>query len=192
MDIVKLAGSSIFILIVSALVIFIRIRNRKRNSRKIAVLQAFAVENQSTISTWDTWENTLIGISTPETNRLFFIRSIPGREIRQVINLSEVADCRMVKTGKQVAYHKELVQVVDKIELVFSLFQHQPALSLEFYNADYNNLTLSGELQLAQKWAGIVNSISSSNRKHRIIPMRKAKGKRETDGPATFSTRRAG
>ena len=161
MDIVQLAGSSIFILIVSALFIYIRIRNRKRNSRQIAELQAFAMENHATISTWDAWENTLIGISTPETNRLFFIRSIPGREMRQVINLSEVADCRMVKTGNQVAYHKELVQVVDKIELVFSMIQHQPPVSLEFYNAGYNNLTLSGELQLAQKWAGIIGIINA-------------------------------
>jgi hypothetical protein len=48
--------------------------------------------------------------------------------------------------------------------LIFSFYNHKPEVSLEFYNTDYDQLTLSGELQLAQKWTGMIKSIVNTNR----------------------------
>lgn len=192
MNLYKITGWSIVILIMALLVIYFRIRNRKRNSRKLAVLNSFANESNCTISSWDAWVNTLVGISNPETNRLFFIRSIPGRETRQVLNLSEVDECRMVKTERKVKYEKELVNVIDKIELVFSFSQHKPAVSLEFYNADYDNLTLSGELQIAQKWTGMIQSSLRARKDQKIVQLQKVGANTEKESPKPFFTRRAG
>ena len=94
-----------------------------------------------------------------ESKSLFFIRNLPGRTIREKINLSEVSDCRMYKTERRVKYHKEFVNVMDYIEVVLSLNNQQQAVKLEFYNAEYDQLTLTGELQLAQKWTDLIKSI---------------------------------
>lgn len=167
MDFNIILGWSITLLAIAGLIVFIRVRNKNRDKRTLAVLQTFARENNSEISYYDTWDKTLIGIDNKEINRLFFIRNIPDREIRELINISEVADCRMSKTERKVKYDKETVNVIDRIELIFSFYNQKPEIALEFYNTDYDQLTLSGELQLAQKWTGIIKSIVSANQEWR-------------------------
>lgn len=192
MDLYKIIGWSIFILILAAFVIFFQVRSRKRNSRKLAVLHSFASENNCTISTYDSWENTLLGISNPERNTLFFIRSTPGGEIRQIINLSEVAECRIFKTERKIEYNKELVNVIDKIELRLSFSHAKPPVSLEFYNVDYDNLTLTGELQLAQKWTEMIKSNLPLNRSKKNIGIAKINVKKGNNKLNTVLPRRAG
>ena len=151
---------SIIILAIVSLIVLIKRRNRIRKKNLFSVLQSFAKENNSEISSCDQWDKTLIGIDTSEINSLFFIRTISDTEFREVINLSEVKKCRLIKTERTEFYHKENVNVIDKIELVFSFFDTpKPDIRLEFYNTDYDKLTLSGELQLAQKWSETVASI---------------------------------
>jgi len=48
--------------------------------------------------------------------------------------------------------------VVDKLELSFyPVEKGKPEISIEFYNDEYDSLTLSGELQLAEKWEKLLN-----------------------------------
>jgi hypothetical protein len=72
-----------------------------------------------------------------------------------------------------VKYNKELVNVIDRIELIFSFNNHRPELSLEFYNTDYDQLTLSGELQLAEKWAGTLKTIINLNQESKTKAKKK-------------------
>lgn len=156
MELNTILGWSITLLIVTGLIVILRFKNLKMKKQTLSVLQAFAKENNSEISTYDTWDKTLIGIDDKEENKLFFIRSIPENEIRKVIILSDVLECKIAKTARNVSFKKETVHVIDKIELVLSLGNKKPNVSLEFYNTDYDHLTLSGELQLAEKWLEIV------------------------------------
>ena len=94
-------------------------------------------------------------------------------EIREHINLTEVSDCRMFKTERSVIYNKETVIVVDRIELKISFYKHKPEVRLEFYNADYDQLTLSGELQLAQKWNDTIKGIISTTQDRRALEHKK-------------------
>lgn len=151
---------SITILAIIFLILFIQKRNKKRGKEILSVLQSFAKDNNGEISSYDRWDKTLIGIDNSEINKLFFIRTISDKEFREVINLSEVKKCRLIKTERIVRYNKENVSVIDKIELIFSFVStHKPDIALEFYNNEYDSLTLSGQLQLAQKWSGIVEAI---------------------------------
>ena len=62
---------------------------------------------------------------------------------------------------------KEALELCEKnkIDLVFSFVDNSKQdVSLEFYNTNYSQLTLSGELQLAQKWSGIVKTILATNK----------------------------
>jgi hypothetical protein len=157
---------SILILATISLIVFLKIRNRNRGKKAFSVLQNFANGINSNISSFDSWDKTLIGIDNGEINKLFFLRTISNKEYREVINLSEVMSCRLVLDQRTVQYNKEKVNAIDKIDLVFSFVNtHKQDVKLEFYNADYDQLTLTGELQLAQKWSGIVKSILVTNKK---------------------------
>lgn len=134
------------------------LRNNKRRNRTLAPLKEFAAECSTEIADYDAWENTLIGMGSNEENILFFIRSTPGGETREKINLTEVSGCRISKSESHVNKKKEDVSLVERISLNFSFHDHRPELILEFYNNDYDCLTLRGELQLAQKWAGLVTT----------------------------------
>lgn len=156
MDLNIIIGWSITILAITVLIIYLKVRSKKKDEKTLEPLLSFASEHNSEISYYNTWENTLIGIDNNEANRLFFIRKTPGGEIRKTINLSEVTDCRMVKIERKVKYNKEIVNVIDRIEVILSFSKHKPEISLEFYNDDYDQLTLSGELQFAQKWTSML------------------------------------
>lgn len=151
-------GWSITVLAITGLIVLIRLRKKRREQKILAPLHAYAAENNTEIGSYDRWDKTLIGIDTNEPGTLFFIRNIPGRIMREQIQLSEVLNCRLYKTGRRVKFNKEIVNVMDRIELCF-IFFNKREISLEFYNADYDLLTLSGELQMAQKWSGKINGI---------------------------------
>lgn len=166
---------SITVLAVAGLIVYIRVRNNNRDKKNLAPLRSFARENNSEISQSDSWENVLIGIDGKEINKLFFIRKKPGNGIRELINLSEVSSCRMYKSERKLRENKEIVNVIDRIELIFTFYNHKPELSLELYNNDYDHLTLMGELQLAQKWTDIIKSVIGSNPMRLKPDLRKAK-----------------
>ncbi|WP_346861749.1 hypothetical protein [uncultured Draconibacterium sp.] len=164
MDLNIILGWSITLLAITLLIFFIKVKNKKRDEKTLEPLLKFASEHNSEISQYNSWDKTIIGVDTNETSRLFFIRNIPGMEIRETINLLEVSDCKMVKAERKVKYQKHTVNVIDRIQLVFSFYKHKSEIRLEFYNEDYDQLTLSGELQLAQKWASLVKDIIIKNR----------------------------
>jgi hypothetical protein len=164
MDISIILNLLLTVFIILSIVAIIMIAIKRSEKRAISALNFFANENNSKISKYDEWDKTLIGIDDIENFLLFFIRSASGIETRQVIRLSEVMDCRILKTSRNEKYHDESVNVTDQIQLVFSFHNKQKQnVSLEFYNTEYDRLNLTGELQLAEKWMNIVRSILSKN-----------------------------
>lgn len=147
----------LILIAIAGLIVYLWLRNRKRIDRTLAPLKEFAAECDAEIADYDAWENTIVGIGNKEPNTLFFIRSTPNGVYREKISLTEVSQCRMSKMEHRVTYKKEYVNVIEQITLDFSFKDHRPELLLEFYNSDYNNLTLTGELQLAKKWARVVS-----------------------------------
>jgi hypothetical protein len=166
MDSYLILTGSIIILATISFIVYPQINNKNREKKAFSVLQNFAKEFSSNISSYDRWDKSLIGIDSGKINKLFFLRTISNKEYREVINLSEVMSCRLVLDERTVLYKKKQVNVIDKIDLVFSFGNtNKQGVKLEFYNADYDQLTLSGELQLAQKWSEIVKSILVTNKK---------------------------
>ena len=159
MDLKALLTWSMIALVVAGLVYMYRLRKKSRDKKVLAALLTLAKENNAIVSEYDFWENTLIGIDRSENSKLFFIRNIPGRQMRQCISVSEIANCKLHRTEQKVKYNKELVDVIERIELIISFKKHKDDLVLEFYNTDFDHHILSRELQLAQKWNDIVNDI---------------------------------
>ncbi|HER08702.1 MAG TPA: hypothetical protein ENO20_07305 [Bacteroides sp.] len=166
MDYFNLAVWVTVIMTIAAIVIHFYYRNKLRTESKLSVLKSFAEENDSTIILHDSWDQTHIGIDDRETMKLFFIRSTVNKDTREVINLTEAERCHLGKEVRTVTQHREKILVIDKIGLIISFRDmKKPAARLEFYNNDYDPLTLSGELQMAEKWEKIINDTISNYRK---------------------------
>lgn len=164
----------ILVLVSVSTIVLLQAKIRHRERKILAVLQDFAKEMNSTIADYDHWNSSMIGIDNMVMKRLFYIRKTNNEETRAVIHLSEVLRCRLVVDKSSILYNKEQVTLIEKIALVFSYMDNQNKdVVLEFYNADYDSLTLSGELQLAQKWSDIVTGILAAN-KHRKKEVDKA------------------
>ena len=155
---------SIIVLIIVSLVVIARIRSRKKKTGSLKRLQDFANEHHGVISTFNYWDKTLIGIDDREDKKLFFIRTKDDNEVRTVVNLSEVRDCRLVKKQRNATHNKEKVIVTEEIKLVFSHRNGKQDISLEFFNTAIDHLTLADELQMAQKWEGIAKGIIAAQK----------------------------
>lgn len=155
-----------FVMVFAALVVHFYYRKKIRSEAEISLLNTFALEHNSTISVHDIWDRVHIGMDNQATHQLFFIRSTPGHEAREAIDLAAVKNCRLDRRVRSYSGSKDKVGIIEKIDLVLSFMEAgKPALRLEFYNNDYDALTLTGELQLAMKWEGIVNDAITGIRK---------------------------
>jgi hypothetical protein len=134
-------------------IVFINQKRKNKMKKSLQLLQSFAEENNCKISDYESFNLIIIGIDK-DAHQLFFIRTTPGNNIQQKINLPEIKKCRMEETGRTV----NTIHVIEKIDLAFSsLIPNQKEVAVNIYHADYDNLTLSGELQFAEKWAQKIN-----------------------------------
>ncbi len=90
-------------------------------------------------------------------NTLFFFRRSKDKETLQYISLSEVQYCKVINTNK-ILNNEGGSKVIERLELSLYFMGNKPPILLEFYNMNSDSLILSGELQLIEKWAKIVNS----------------------------------
>ncbi len=150
---------SISILGFLVLVFYVRQKNKKRILKMLSPLHEFANENNSTVTSLDHWDKTLIGMDDSEKSKLFYMRKVHGAEVKLAIYIPEIKTCRLVKTIRTAHLGKEKVSVIDRISVVISFKNTKKTdVELEFYNTDYDNLNLSGELQFAEKWTKLINS----------------------------------
>lgn len=145
--------------------VIMSINNRKKEKTMLQGLFTFAERNNCKISQHELWNNSLIGIDET-ANVIFFTKKLKDNEISQQINLTEIQKCRVVNSSKTVNNKDDNFKVVDKLELAFIFNDKNKAeIIIEFYNADYDSLTLSGELLLVEKWCKIIRDrISATSR----------------------------
>ncbi|NQU31806.1 MAG: hypothetical protein HQ521_01105 [Bacteroidetes bacterium] len=164
MDSNTIANWSITILDTAAFIFYLKMRKKKLEKKTFSTLQKFANENGCEISSYDHWDKCLIGISSNNGNKLLFIHSHNNQEFRSIIDLADVKTCRMNKIVRSVLVDKERTSIIDKISMDFTFINRKsPDVQLEIYNTDYDELTLWKELEMAQKWTGLVNGIISKN-----------------------------
>lgn len=120
-----------------------RSKNKKQMLRSIAEL---AKSNESNIE-YNIFNDTIIGFDSASNSILFLKKR---NDISHCIKLSEVKQCVVHTTNQRNS-------LVDKVGLLFSFIQKEKSeIFIELYNSAYT-MQLSGELQLAEKWEGIIN-----------------------------------
>jgi len=148
----------IFVIICVLAVVLVNSNKKKKKNQFKQTLFDLAEKSNCKISESDLWNNTLIGIDK-EAHQLFYIRETADKKDHKEISLLEIQKCRVINSSRMVTNGGSNHNVIDKLELVLSSRDPKQAdTTLEFYNTNRDNLFLNGELPLAEKWAGIVNT----------------------------------
>lgn len=146
-----------FILLCIILIVLINRNKRKREQYFLLPLYGLAEKENCKVSRYDIWNNSIIGIDET-TNFIFAIKKINGSETAQIINLAQMLRCRVVEISRTSGPKEGNIKVFDRIDLAFThVDKNKPESMVEFYNANADRLTLTGELQKAEKWCKIAN-----------------------------------
>jgi hypothetical protein len=133
-------------------------REKKKKSLFRKLLE-MAEKNNCKITQHEFCGNFVVGLDGM-TDHFFFCKKVENLEICEKINLREFQSCKVINTNRTLNNKKEHFYVIDKLELCFyPVRKNLPETRIEIYNNDYDDLTLSGELQLAEKWVKLLNEI---------------------------------
>jgi len=133
--------------------ILMGISRRKREKQLLQTLVDYAKQNGGNITQHETVGDFIIGMDE-KTNTVFFYKKNKNGETTQHLHLADYKKCSVVSTTRDFNNSK----VIDTVELSFiPIEKSKPIEELLLFNTK-ENLQLSGELQLAEKWAKLVNS----------------------------------
>jgi hypothetical protein len=141
--------------------IIIRKNRQKRDKKYKGTISSLAEESNNEIDLYDGWRSTIIGLDR-FNRKLFFLRKAGDKDIRVVVDLSDIQFSKVLNTRWSARHESQ--SMTQKLELALTrVDRNKPPIHLEFYNADYDSLTLMDELLLAEKWSALINSIISKN-----------------------------
>lgn len=157
------SGSVIFLAVLVAVIVIpmLIISSNKKKKEKLFLQALFDLAEKSNckISEHEIWHNAEIGIDKT-ARKLFFIRKAGTDVVTSEVDLAEMQRCRFVNTNRSVSNGSSNQTVIERLELVFTnQDRNKVDAILDFYNSEYDSLTLRGEIQLAEKWAEVANSM---------------------------------
>lgn len=131
---------------------------KKKEAQFLQPLSRLAEKDNCKISQYDIWNNSVIGIDTTQ-NIVFAIRKKKENETSVVVNLAEIFRCRVIEVSRTSGPKEGNSIAFDRIDLAFINKDKSKAdVVVEFFDANTDRLTLTGELQLAEKWCVLVNN----------------------------------
>ncbi len=149
-----------FVLVAICVVPFILMgRNKKKRDKELLqLLFDSAAKENCKITASEHLNDIAIGLDEAN-NKLFFFKKIEKNEIAQHVNLLEMKSCGILNSNRPMDTKKNKDIIIEKIGLSFTpLEKNKVHTVFEFFNSE-ETMLLSGELQLAQKWMKIVNTI---------------------------------
>lgn len=152
-------------LVITALCVFPLVymhwSQKKDRQKFLAEFLHLATQQQVVVTQHEVWGNYFgLGLDT-KANKLFYYKKRGDKEQKTVINLAEVERCSVLNVKK--ALNND--QVIDRLELVFTIRNPRAGeKTLEFFSRD-EFMTLSGELQLIEKWKVLINTHLESSKK---------------------------
>jgi hypothetical protein len=147
------------LLLIFCIIIFVILSrsNRKKDKELLQSLFKTADQSNYSISQYDIWGNSAIGIDKKD-KIIFAITHSNNNPVYVQVNLTEIKNCRVIRTNKTVRDEKNSYEVIEKLEMAFSYQEkNKQDMILPFYDAEYEYSTLNGELQLIEKWCLIAN-----------------------------------
>ena len=153
MNSITIISLAIIIAACILLIVLMKTIKRKKTQKKFQLLSDFAAKHNSSLSRYEFFDGISIGLDE-SSNYLFFMKQNADKKSEQYIDLSKIKNCRVNNISRMV----NGTVVIDRLELCFSTtVREEPPLLMEFYNSDYDSVTLAGEVQFIEKWAELVN-----------------------------------
>jgi hypothetical protein len=153
-------NSIIWVIVVIALIVPFYMVGRKISKTKSKVIEQLndlAAKSKCKIDEFDYWNKSAIGID--KTNKVvFLVKTKKDQTETLTTSLSQIKYCKPLVNCQSAENQK----VFEKIQL--NLMNKNNGLGdtlIEFYNIEYDSLTLHGELQLQEKWEKIINTSCS-------------------------------
>lgn len=151
---------TVAIILLCALLIGIAVRNKSKKEKRFKEKISKIAGEGASFEKFDRWGNKAVAIDNFNQKLYFFLDGIDQRH--KVIDLSDIRQVSVIKT-----HHNGGSQgsgIIKKVELyLLSKDKAKPNIELEFYNSEHDSLTIREELQLAEKWSGILESSISKS-----------------------------
>lgn len=152
MDTFAIESTIIVVLIFAIIIIIAKLTRKGKTNKQVNNLYKFAEQNNSKISEYEMFEDRIFGVDK-ENNKLFFIRNDEERFIEKAFLLKDFEKCKINKHHTSSSNNGQSVEILDNLDLVF--YPKDKVKSVEkinIYDCNFDNLTLSGEVQFAEKW----------------------------------------
>lgn len=139
-------------------VLMIQVANRRRDKRRIKAFKQLAAQNGLTLTKYDTWGESCIGVDE-EKKKVYFSTGSNGQASSTLVNLSDVQTCSVSSDGKSLKTKEYNSALTERVSLDFwNGNGKQPEKSFLFFDKSIDS-TLTDELLLAQKWEKIISDI---------------------------------
>lgn len=147
----------VFIAIVTIPVILSGYAKQRKKKLLLHKINELADQKDCFITSHEFCSNFVIGFDEM-AGFLFFYKKNENREISHSISIREFRNCRVLSSTREVSGNKDHSVIINKLELCFyPLVKTRQEEIIEFYNNEYDSLSLSGELQLIEKWEKMIN-----------------------------------
>jgi hypothetical protein len=170
MDLGTIIIALVFIAIVTVPFVLTGYSKKRKKKNLYRRLTEMAKNEDCTITQHEFCGDFVIGLDTT-ADHLFFCKKVENLEIAKSADLRKFKSCRVLNSNRTIGNKKEKYYVVDKLELIlYPAEKDAPELSVELYNDEYDSLTLTGELQLAEKWGKLLNERLKTPQKQKAAP----------------------
>ena len=149
------------VIIISVIVLPITLsgrENRKKKKRLTKNLFLIMEQQNLKLTNYEICGSFIIGMDE-SSNILAFYKKEETKEISKLVKFSEVSECKITVVSRDISTKNNHYNAIDRIELsLYPLDKGNPPVLLEIYDSEYDSLTLTGELQAAEKWKQIIDS----------------------------------
>jgi len=159
MDTFAIKSTIIVVLIFVVIIILIKMTRKNKSNKLLDKLHKLAELNNSKIAEYEIFEDRIFGIDK-ETKSLFFIKNDEERFIEKSIFLKDFDKSKIVKHHSTVKNNGQSFDILDSLDIVFQPKDKNKAVDkINIYDSNFDNLTLSGEVQFAEKWCKKIEEI---------------------------------
>lgn len=147
-----------FLLLCTVPFILINVSHRKKVKQNLLLLNKAAANNNLTVTAFNTWGNTSIGMDET-ANVIFFIKKTADGDTAKQITIAETENCRIANIKRTESDGDHHYSLTEKLELVFETRDKKKTeTALPFFDIQHDGGMLTGELQMAEKWCSIINN----------------------------------
>lgn len=145
-----------------AMPFIITYRSRKKKEKQFLLsLNEIAKQHDCIITQYEVFGNFTIGIDESKNFVFFVLNAQEELKQQQYVDLSTIKTCEITKNHRLTSKKEK---VIDRLSLNLDFVdKSKPNVILDFYNSDVS-YQLNGEIQLAEKWNKLINTMLSSKK----------------------------